>query len=67
MTDPTIADQTIASIAALARLELSAERRAALAAQLAGWIAAANQLSATIARRHGHPSPVAPMLRFPGP
>ena len=54
----------IEAVSDLGNLKLSAERQAALAPQFAGLVAAANQLSATIARDHGHPTPVAPIVRF---
>jgi hypothetical protein len=63
MPDPIDA-ATLESIAALAGLPLSADRRAALAPDFAALVAAANELSARIARDHRS---VPPLLRFPGP
>ena len=62
-----VTPSSLEAAAALGNLPLSPDRGAELTPVFAGLIAAANQLSATIARDRGHPNPVPPLFRFSGP
>ena len=63
--NPQVSAKTVAAVSVLADLRSSPERQAQLAPLLSGLIAAANELSARMAKAAGHPRSIPPMLGFP--